>query len=49
MELKHILETIQFDFVAEGLGALFGIGLLWSLLFSNEVQYLLSLFFTTLC
>lgn len=49
MELKHIIETIHFDFVIEGLGMLFGAALLWGLLFSKEVQYLLSLFLTTIC
>ena len=49
MELKQILETIHFDFVLEGLGIVFAITLLWNLFFSQEIQYLLSLFLTTIC
>lgn len=49
MDLKNIIETINFELVIEGIGTLFGIALLWGLLFSKEFQHLLSLFLITMC
>lgn len=49
MELKNIIETINFELVIEGIGVIFGISLLWGLLFSDEFQHFLSLFLTTIC
>lgn len=49
MELKNIIETINFELVVEGLGALCGISLLWELLFHRGLPHLLSLFLATIC
>ncbi len=48
MDFEHILETIQFDFVLEGIGFLFGLLLLWQLFFQQKLSTLLTLFLMTL-
>ena len=49
MNFKNIIETINYELVIEGIGALFGIALLWKFLFQNGLQELLSLFLITVC
>lgn len=49
MDFKTIIETINFELVIEGVGAIFGIGLLWQLFFRQGLYTLFSLFITTLC
>lgn len=49
MDLENILETINFELVLEGVGAVFGFGLLWQLFFKQGLHTLLLLFVTTIC
>lgn len=49
MDLDTIIEITCFELVLEGLGAIFGIGLLWKFLFQDTIPYLLSLFIHTIC
>ncbi len=49
MGFKNIIETIHFDLVLEGIGAIFGFGLLWQLFFRQGLQPLVTLFITTIC
>ena len=49
MNFKDILEQIQFELILEGLGMIFGIALLWKLIFHPNIHLLLSLFITTIC
>lgn len=48
MDFKHLLETIQFDFVLEGIGFLLGSFLLWQFFFQQKLSDLLTLFLMTL-
>lgn len=49
MEFKELLETINFDLVLEGIGTIFGFGLLWKLFVGNDIRQLLELFITSIC
>lgn len=49
MDFKNIIETIHFELVIEGIGVLFGISLIWEMIFHNGLQHLLSLFLITIC
>lgn len=49
MDLDTIIEIINFDIVLEGLGIIFGFGLLWQFLFQDTLPYMLSLFIHTIC
>lgn len=49
MDFENVIETINFELVLEGVGTIFGFGLLWQLFFHQELHTLLSLFITTIC
>lgn len=49
MDFENIIETINFELVLEGIGAIFAAGLLWNLFFQQGLFRLLSLFITTIC
>lgn len=48
MDLENIIETIHFEFVLEGIGTIFGFGLLWQLFFQQGISSLLALFISTI-
>ena len=49
MDFENIIETINFELVLEGLGTIFGVGLLWKLFFQQGLLPFLSLFLSTIC
>ena len=49
MDFENIFEQINFDLVLEGLGTIFGFGLLWWLFFHQGLPSLITLFITTIC
>lgn len=49
MDFKNIIESINFELVLEGVGAIFGFWLLWQLFFRQSLHMLLSLYITTIC
>ncbi len=49
MNLKEIIEQIQFELVLEGLGVVFGFYLLGQLIFHQGIHSLITLFITTIC
>lgn len=49
MDFENVFETIHFELVLEGIGAIFGFGLLWQFLFQQGLHNLLALFIATIC
>lgn len=49
MDIENVFETIHFELVLEGIGAIFGFGLLWQFFFRQGLYSLLELFITTIC
>lgn len=50
MDFEDIFETINFELVLEGIGAIFGVSLLWNLFFHSEkLKALLLTFLTSIC
>lgn len=49
MDFENIINMINFDFLLESIGFLFGLELLWHFFFQNWISSFLSLFITTTC
>lgn len=48
MDFENLIETIHFELVLEGIGTLFGFGLLWQFFLQKELSSLISLFIHTI-
>lgn len=49
MEFKELFEMITLDVVLEGIGMVFGFGLLWKLFLGGGINSLMELFIAAVC